>query len=215
MCQNVWPANDVVLSKYQICSICGKRCIQINKVLAKYSTLGLGVHTGCRPVAKQCYPCNASIAHTTLSSGEWRNLQTSGQIFSSSFCSDIHRNDTGTVASLIRYARRARYAYCTYQFLLVLSYITRYSMLWLNCHLARTPIKLKNRYCRDICHVFGVNVIRLSMATTVCGSLMPSLCNCAMYCKVNQYISRAVCVIRRRYGQPCSHRPSFVRSGYV
>lgn len=84
-CQDAWPGNDGVVSKFHKCSNCGKLLIRMEvdfdfgmQSLTIWLLPGLSVHTGCRYIAKRCYPCVPNAAHPKLLSADLLTLETRG-----------------------------------------------------------------------------------------------------------------------------------------
>ena len=63
VCQDLWPANNGVISNFHKCNICG-----------------VSVHTGCRNIAKKCYECNPGRNHVKFNDMQLKEYQLCGKI---------------------------------------------------------------------------------------------------------------------------------------
>ena len=85
VCHGTWPSNDGVITKYHVCGSCGKRDLLVTSLrlmlwrfwlrwimrLFIFDTWkGLSVHSGCRLLAKTCYPCPGSTSSNTGKKGD-------------------------------------------------------------------------------------------------------------------------------------------------
>jgi hypothetical protein len=75
-CQNTWPANETVVSQYNICTKCS-----------------FGVHAGCVSVTKQCCPCG--ISPRKMNSRELHKVNCNGMTINILFIMDSTKDSFG------------------------------------------------------------------------------------------------------------------------